>query len=154
MEHPMMKLIAATVMVSLLGLSSTNAGGGVVVTPVARATTTIGGQPIVLPQEHPEVTVSIYEVPPGSTLPQSADPGMRYDYLLSGRLRLADPGTGVVSDLSEGQFFVAPTGAWNSAVNPGDTNTKILVIRQASVDNTGRRWLRTANGYFQMPARN
>ena len=42
----------------------------VVVTPVAKATTTVSGQPIVLPQDNPEVSVSIYEIPPGAALPQ------------------------------------------------------------------------------------
>jgi quercetin dioxygenase-like cupin family protein len=148
----MMKLIAGTVIAILLGVTATDAGHGVIVTPVARATSTISGQPIVLPQGSPQVTVSIYELPPGATLPQSADPGVRYDYLLSGSLRVTDPGTGAVSNLSQGQFFVAPTGAWNSAMNPGDAETRVLIIRQAPTDNTGRRWLRTANGYFLMPA--
>jgi quercetin dioxygenase-like cupin family protein len=146
-----MKLIPATMTAIAIGVSSAGAGSTVIVTPVARATSTIDGQPIILPQENAEVAVAIYELPPGAVLPQSADPGVRYDYVLSGRLHVTNPKSGAVSEFSQGDFFVAPAGPWKSATNNGDVNARILVIRQAPVDNTGRHWLRTANGYFLMP---
>jgi quercetin dioxygenase-like cupin family protein len=149
----MSKAIAGAIFLLTVGAAQAD-DRKVVVTPVAKTTSTITGQPIVLPQANPEVTVSVYEVPPGGAVLQSLDAGLRYDYVLSGHLRITNPQTGAVSDFSQGDFVVGRPGQWASAKNAGDTVMKLVVIRQAPVDNTGRRWLRAANGFFLKPVAN
>lgn len=128
----MKKLIAGAMIVMTAGTAYAG-GNKVVVTPVTKTTTTITGQPILLPDGNPEVTVSIYEIPPGANLPQHRHPSARYGYMLSGHLRITNADTGEVSDFKEGDFIVESRGQWHSAVNPDDEPIKLLVIDQAPV---------------------
>ncbi|SFB43288.1 Cupin domain protein [Rhizobium sp. NFR07] len=146
----MLKAIA-TAMIMIAAGTAQAGGNKVNVIPVTKTAHTITGQPIALPQEEPEVTVLIYEVPPGAAVPQSSEAGIRYDYVLSGHLRITNPETGAIFNFSQGDFVVGRPGQWRTAENPDETTMKLLVIRQAPFDKTGRRWLRTGNGYFLMP---
>jgi quercetin dioxygenase-like cupin family protein len=103
-------------------------GDDVVVTPVARVTSTMSGQPILLPAENPELAVSIFEVAPGAALPQHRHLYPRYGYILSGHLRVRNAETGVTYDFHAGDFAVEAYGQWHSGENPGDVPLKLLVM--------------------------
>ena len=132
-----MKLIAgAMIAMAASTMTASSSESKVVVTPVTRTTTTMTGQPIALPDGNPEVTVSIYEIPPGARLPQHRHPSIRYGYMLSGRLQVTNADTGTVSDFRQGDFIVESLGQWHSAVNPGNEPIRLLVIDQAPVGAT------------------
>ncbi len=132
-----MKLIAgAMIAMAASTMTASSSESKVVVTPVTRTTTTMTGQPIALPDGNPEVTVSIYEIPPGARLPQHRHPSIRYGYMLSGRLQVTNADTGTVSDFRQGDFIVESLGQWHSAVNPGNEAIRLLVIDQAPVGAT------------------
>lgn len=118
-------------MSTLVGAGLADAQDKVVVQSVAKLTTTISGQPIAVPMDNVEVTVSVYEIPPGSALPQHRHPHARYGYVLSGQLRVTNSETGKVSDFSTGDFVVESIGQWHSGTNPGQLPLKLLVIDQA-----------------------
>jgi quercetin dioxygenase-like cupin family protein len=103
-------------------------GMDIVVTPVARTTSTMSGQAIQLPAENPELSVSIFEVAPGAVLPQHRHFYPRYGYVLSGHLRVRNAETGVVHDFHAGDFAVEAYGQWHSGENPGDVPLKLLVM--------------------------
>jgi quercetin dioxygenase-like cupin family protein len=123
---PMRKLIVETSATGAMASASE-----MVVTPVAKTSLTITGQPIVLPGDNPEVTVSILEVAPGAALPQHRHPHPRYGYILSGQLRVKNADTGMVYDFHAGDFAVESRGQWHSGENPGHVPLKLLVIDQA-----------------------
>jgi quercetin dioxygenase-like cupin family protein len=127
-----MKFIAGALIAMTAGASSANsAENKVAITPVAKTTSTITGQPIVLPDNKPEVTVTMYEIPPKTRLPVHRHPYPRYGYVLSGQLRVTNADTGTVSDFSVGDFVVESQLQWHVGENPGDTQLKLLVIDQA-----------------------
>lgn len=130
----MRKLIAGLAIVMGMGtMTASGAENKVVVTPVTKTTTTMTGQPIALPDGNPEVTVSIYEIPPGAKLPQHRHPSIRYGYVLSGHLQVTNADAGTVSDFRRGDFIVESIGQWHSAVNAENEPIKLLVIDQAPV---------------------
>jgi quercetin dioxygenase-like cupin family protein len=102
-----------------------------VITPLAKTTSTITGQAIVLPQSSPEVTATIYEIPPKTRMPPHRHPHPRYGYMLSGQLRVTNTDTGQVSDFSAGDFVVEALQQWHVGENPGDVPLRLLVIDQA-----------------------
>ena len=127
----MAKSIFGLILVMAAISGAARADDKVVVTPVAKVTTTISGQPIVLPTNNPQVTVSIYEIAPGASLPQHKHLYPRYGYVLSGQLRVTNVDTGKVSDFSAGGFLVEALNQWHSGQNPGTEPLKLLVIDQA-----------------------
>lgn len=127
----MMKTIPAIAGLVVASVVAAHAQDKVVVTPVAKANTTVSGQPIALPTVNPEVAVSVYEIPPGAALAQHRHPYPRYGYVLSGQLRVTNLDTGVVTDVAAGGFLVEALGQWHYGENPGTETLKLLVIDQA-----------------------
>ena len=107
---------------------------GVVVTPIAKSTLTITGQPIVLPRKSPQVLVSTYEIAPGTTLPDHRHPYARYAYVLSGTLRVTNTETGKIEDFKPGQFVIESINQWHKGANIGSEPVKLLVIDQVEKD--------------------
>ncbi|PLP60434.1 cupin [Mesorhizobium loti] len=125
-------LILATLFCSsaAYALDSGNTGAKVVVTPLASATTTASGQPIVLPQKNVQVLVSTYEIPSGATLPVHQHPSARYAYVQGGSLQVTNVETGKSKTYKTGDFIVEMIGTWHQAVNVGADPVKLLVIDQ------------------------
>lgn len=111
-------------------LDSQPAATPVVVTPVASATTTAAGQPIVLPQKDVQVVVSTYEIAPGATLPVHKHPFPRYAYVLAGNLKVTSIETGQSTTYKTGDFIVEMIGQWHQGTNIGADPVKLLVIDQ------------------------
>jgi len=127
----MKKRIFALTLLLAAGFGAAHADDKVVVTPVTKATTTVSGQPIVLPEHNPEVSVSLYEIAPGAALPQHRHHYPRYGYVISGQLRVTNTETGKTYDFGPGGFIVEALDQWHYGENPGSTPLKLLVIDQA-----------------------
>lgn len=100
----------------------------VVVTPILSTTTTVSGQPIVLPQGDVEFVSAMYEVQPGATLPAHKHPFPRYGYMLSGNLSVTNLETGRTIDFEPGDVIVEATDQWHTARNTGSEPVRLLVI--------------------------
>lgn len=128
---------ASTVFFSMMLLHGTaawaldsSAAAKVVVTPLASATTTAAGQPIILPQKDVQVLVSSFEIPPGAKLPVHMHPSARYAYVLEGQLQVTNTDTGQSTSYKTGDFIVEMIGAWHQGANVGAEPVKLLVIDQ------------------------
>ncbi|WP_269929789.1 cupin domain-containing protein [Aminobacter sp. HY435] len=102
----------------------------VVVTPLASATETASGQPIILPQKNVQVLVSSFEIPPGARLPVHMHPSARYAYVLEGQLEVTNVATGKSTSYKKGDFIVEMIGPWHQGANVGAEPVKLLVIDQ------------------------
>lgn len=101
-----------------------------VVTPLASTDKTDAGQPLVLPRDKPRVIASIFEIPPGATLPVHKHPSARYAYVLAGKLRVTNADTGQTTDYETGDFIVEMIDQWHQGSNIGLDPVKLLVIDQ------------------------
>jgi len=133
----MMRLAPVAVLAAVLGIAplhadnqsvKTAAARPVIVRPVASATATSSGQPIVLPQTDAQVVVSTYEIAPGAVLPVHKHPFPRYAYVQAGRLRVTNTDTGQSEDFKPGDFIVEAVGQWHFGTNTGHDMVKLLVI--------------------------
>lgn len=94
------------------------------------ATTTAGGQPIVLPQGDVEVVVWTYEIPVGARLPVHKHPSARYAYVLQGTLQVTDVQHSRTWDYKPGDFIVEIVDTWHYGVTTGTEPVRLLVIDQ------------------------
>jgi quercetin dioxygenase-like cupin family protein len=108
--------------------AKTDAAKPVVVRPVASATATSSGQPIMLPQKDAQVIVSSYEIAPGAVLPVHKHPFPRYAYVQAGNLRVTNNDTGKSEDFKPGDFIIEAVGQWHFGANTGKDTVKLLVI--------------------------
>ena len=102
----------------------------VTVKPLLDTSTTVSGQPIVLPQGNVQLITSIYEIPQGAKLPEHEHNSQRYGYLLAGQLRVTNTETGESKEYKPGDFIVESRGQWHRAENIGTEPIKLLVIDQ------------------------
>lgn len=103
------------------------AGGGAVVTPVAKLIRTVTGQPIRLPAGDAQVSACTYDIPPGAKLSVHKHPYPRFAYILAGdlRVRLAD---GRSFDYHPGEFIAEVVDAWHHGETLGAAPVRLLVI--------------------------
>lgn len=123
-------VLVASAMLSPCAYALDNTGAKVVVTPLAKATTTAAGQPIVLPQKNAQVIASAFDIPPGATLPVHQHPFPRYAYVLAGTLQVTNVETGESTTYKPGDFIVEMIGKWHQGSNIGSEPVKLLVIDQ------------------------
>lgn len=123
---------AIAVATALAGCASAavTEGPAVTVTPLLVTTTTASGQPLALPAGDPELIVSIYEIPPGASLPVHRHPFQRYAYVLEGTLSVTEADTGTRYEYGAGEFVVEVVGTWHSGTSTGTVPLKLLVIDQ------------------------
>ena len=105
-----------------------------VVTPLLSTSVTASDQPIALPQNNPQVRVSIYEIAPGAVLPEHKHIYPRYGYVLAGTLRVTYPETGKSDVYGPGDFILEAIGQWHQGANTGIDPVKLLVIDQTEKD--------------------
>lgn len=113
---------------TLIASSVPAAAKDVTVMPVTSTSVTSSGQPILLPQHDARITVSIYDVAPGATLPEHKHPYPRYGYVLAGTLRIHNSETGKTNEFRTGDFIVEAVNQWHSAKNVGPGRVRLLVI--------------------------
>jgi quercetin dioxygenase-like cupin family protein len=106
----------------------------VVVKPIATATTTANGQPIVLPQGNVRVRVWTYDIPPGMRLSVHKHPYQRYAYVIAGKLRVATADDSRTFDYAAGDFIVEMVDAWHYGETVGEEPVRLLVIDQVEGD--------------------
>jgi quercetin dioxygenase-like cupin family protein len=119
---PTLKIIAA------MGTGIAAEAHGVVVAPVISTDHTWTGQPITLPQNHPWITVSTYDIPAGALLPEHKHPYPRYGYVIAGTLQVTSTTMSKTAEFKAGDFIAESVGQWHHAVNPGTEETRLLVI--------------------------
>ncbi len=104
--------------------------GPVVVTPVITTDVTADGKPILLPQKDAQVVASIFDIPPGASVPVHKHPFPRYGYVLAGTLQVTKAETGEKFTYKTGDFIVEMIGEWHQGANTGTEPVKLLVIDQ------------------------
>ncbi|WP_374378285.1 cupin domain-containing protein [Dongia sp.] len=118
-------LVAPALIASAL---ADNAKPGITVTPIVTTDKTASGQPIILPQGHPELIGATYEIAPGAVLPEHKHPFPRYAYVLSGTLAVTNTDTGETVTYKPGDIVVEAVGQWHKGANIGTDPVKLVVI--------------------------
>jgi quercetin dioxygenase-like cupin family protein len=98
------------------------------VTPVLTTPVTSSGQPIVMPQNDVQITVSTYDIPVGAKLPEHKHPYPRYGYMQSGTLRVTNLDINKAETYGPGSFILESVDQWHKAENVGSDPIKLLVI--------------------------
>ena len=100
----------------------------VTITSLLSTRTTANGQLIEVPA-HPEVVVSIYEIPPNAALPIHEHPFQRYAYVLAGTIEVTVLG-GKTYRYKAGDFIAEIVAQWHSGRTIGHSPVRLLVIDQ------------------------
>jgi quercetin dioxygenase-like cupin family protein len=102
---------------------------GVTSVRVTDATTTISGQPIVVPA-NPHVIVTITTIAPGAHLPKHIHPYARFGYIMEGTITVTNLETHETYVSKAGDFVVDLRDQVHEAVNAGTVPVKVLTIDQ------------------------
>ena len=113
------------------------------VQPIARTSTTITGEKIVVPP-NPDVVTSIATFPPGAELPVHKHPYPHYVYVLEGTLTVFNTDTGKSFTVKKGDFIVETNANWHYGKNEGMVPVKLLVIDQLPAGTKSNMTLKTA----------
>ncbi|MGZ6006540.1 MAG: cupin domain-containing protein [Rhizomicrobium sp.] len=125
-----MKFVScAAALIIAFGVARAADAPTVQVTPVTRTSTTVTGQPIVVP-ERPDVIVSIATFPPGARIPEHQHPHPHYVYVLEGVLTVVNTDANKTFDVKAGDFVVEMMDTWHYGINNGPVQVKLLVIDQ------------------------
>jgi len=122
-------IVAGAAFLSSLALAQASDAPKISVEPVARTSTTITGEKIVVPP-NPDVVTSIATFPPGAKLPVHKHPYPHYVYVLEGKLTVFNMDTGKSFTARQGQFIVETNANWHYGKNEGTVPVKLLVIDQ------------------------
>ncbi|WP_027580445.1 cupin domain-containing protein [Bradyrhizobium sp. Ai1a-2] len=125
-----MKFAQLSSVLMMLAAPSQAAEGGVVEKPILATSATAIGQPLVLSLTDPQVNVSVYEIAPGTVLPEHRHMYPRYGYVLSGKLRVTYTATGRSDLYGPGAFVIEAVGQWHTGKAEGSAPVKLLVIDQ------------------------
>jgi quercetin dioxygenase-like cupin family protein len=112
------------------------------VTPLARTSMTVTGQPIAVPDK-PDVIVSMAVFPPGARLPEHRHPYPHYVYVLEGVLTVVNTDEGKSFEVKAGDFVVEMQDTWHYGVNNGTVPVKLPAIDQVPAGTTGNMIPRT-----------
>jgi quercetin dioxygenase-like cupin family protein len=126
----MKKMLLAAL--AFAAIASAHAADAPVTAMIAKTTTTITGQPIVVPA-NPEVRVNTVTFAPGARLPVHKHLYPHYVYVLEGTLSVTNVDTGKSFDLKAGSFFAEMIDTWHYGENKQTTELKLLVIDQVPV---------------------
>jgi quercetin dioxygenase-like cupin family protein len=113
------------------------------VQPIARTSTTITGEKIVVPP-NPDVVTSIATFPPGAELPVHKHPYPHYVYVLDGVLTVFNVDTGRSFTVKKGDFIVETNADWHYGKNEGMVPVKLLVIDQLPAGTKSNMTLKAA----------
>jgi quercetin dioxygenase-like cupin family protein len=101
--------------------------------------TTPSGLSIALPQKDVQVIATVFDIAPGSRLPEEKSSFSRYGYLLAGKLQVTNVRNGRIETYKPGDFIVFDypiEGAypWREGASVGDEPVKLLMIDQIEKD--------------------
>jgi quercetin dioxygenase-like cupin family protein len=128
----MRRLLLAALALAFAAVASAHAADAPVTALIAKTTTTITGQPIVVPA-NPEIRVNTVTFAPGARLPVHKHLYPHYVYVLEGTLSVTNVDSGKSFDLKAGSFFAEMIDTWHYGENKQKTVLKLLVIDQVPV---------------------
>jgi quercetin dioxygenase-like cupin family protein len=123
----MRKTIIAAVMLAAASSACAADAPKVTIEKLGTLTTTVTGQPIVVPP-NPDVIASIGTFPPGSRLPEHKHPYPHLVYVMEGTLTVINTETGKSFDVHAGDFVAEMMNTWHYGVNNGTVPVKLFVI--------------------------
>jgi quercetin dioxygenase-like cupin family protein len=100
------------------------------VTQLLRASTTVTGQPLGLPDGPWEVAVSASELPAGGVLPMHKHPWPRYAYVERGRLQVRYEAAGLIREFGPGEAVVEAVDQWHEGEVVGPDPVRLIVLDQ------------------------
>ena len=86
------------------------------------------GQPVRFPSGNGRIEATVYNIPPGVSLPVHKHIFPRMGYVLSGTLRVTNADTRQVATYEAGDCALEAVGVWHEGKNVGDGPVRILVI--------------------------
>lgn len=109
----------------------------ITVKPLASATETASGQPIVFPEGDGRVVVSEYVIDPGAALPLHHHPYPRVAYVLQGRLEVTDKDTGQDFVYKAGDVVIEVVGQRHFGFNTGNEAVRLIVFDTVPAGSQG-----------------
>ncbi len=100
------------------------------VTLLARASTTVTGQPLGIPEGPWEVAISASELPAGGALPMHKHPWPRYAYVERGRLRVRYEAAGLVREFGPGDAVIEAVDQWHEGEVVGPDPVRLILLDQ------------------------
>jgi len=100
------------------------------VTLVNRASATITGQPLGMPQAPWEAVMSVSDLPPGGALPMHKHPWPRYVYIERGRLSVTYEAAGLTREFAAGEAVVEAIDQWHEGRVVGSEPVRLIVFDQ------------------------
>jgi quercetin dioxygenase-like cupin family protein len=100
------------------------------VTLLARASTTVTGQPLGVPDGPWEVAISASELPAGGVLPMHKHPWPRYAYVERGRLRVRYEAAGLVREFGPGDAVIEAVDQWHEGEVVGPDPVRLILLDQ------------------------
>jgi quercetin dioxygenase-like cupin family protein len=128
---------------ALLLTASAHAADAPVTALIATTSTTITGQPIVVPA-NPEVRVNTVTFAPGARLPVHKHLYPHYVYVLEGTLSVTNVDSGKSFDVKAGTFFAEMIDTWHYGENKTAVPLKLLVIDQVPAGTKSNTIVRDA----------
>jgi quercetin dioxygenase-like cupin family protein len=98
--------------------------------PLLRASTTITGQPLAVPDRPWEIAISASELPAGGVLPMHKHPWPRYAYVERGRLRVRYEAAGLVREFGPGEAVIEAVDQWHEGEAIGPEPVRLIVLDQ------------------------
>lgn len=121
-------LLSAVVVLYALAGGTGWAQQGLKVTPVLKASTTVGGQKIQYPTtDKPEIVAALLEIAPGGEAGRHMHPVPLYVHVLEGTLTVEIEGKGR-HDFPAGTGFLEVVNTWHNGINLGNVPVKFLVV--------------------------
>ena len=99
-----------------------------VVTPLAKGTTTVTGQPLKLPAGGAEYSVVLVVIPPGGATNVHRHPWSRFAYVEQGPIRLINHDTGQTFDFQTGSVIAESIGQWHEGRAIGPNPVRLIVF--------------------------
>lgn len=99
-------------------------------TQILRASTTVTGQPLGVPDGPWEVAITASELPAGGVLPMHKHPWPRYAYVERGRLRVRYEAAGLVREFGPGEAVVEAVDQWHEGEAIGPDPVRLIVLDQ------------------------
>jgi quercetin dioxygenase-like cupin family protein len=99
-----------------------------IVTPLAKGTTTVTGQPLKLPRDKAEYSAVLVVIPPGGATNVHRHTWSRFAYVEQGPIRLINHDTGQTFDFQTGAVIAESVGQWHEGRAIGPNSVRLIVF--------------------------
>lgn len=137
-----MKYAVAILFIACASLAHAADAPKVDIQKLGTLTTTVTGQPIVVPP-NPDVLVQIGTFPPGARLPEHKHPYPHIVYVMEGTLTVINTETGKSFEVHPGDFVAEMQNTWHYGINNGTVPVKLFVIDEVPHGTTSNLVPRT-----------